>query len=195
MPGRDDIQHSILIVTDAEAFADLVFRSLPSGTYVHTEVRKSIAAARRSVLERYYDIVIINAPLPDEPGILFALDVTEKSSSSVLVVTPRDNYEEVLEQLSDYGILVLPKPFPRGRMGQSIRFLAAFQKKVFRLERKIQESEAKMEEQRIVTKAKFLLVEKEHMTEDEAHRLIGKRAMDAGISRRRAAQLLMDDYE
>jgi response regulator NasT len=52
-----------------------------------------------------------------------------------------------------------------------------------------------MEELRLVSKAKVLLVEKKKMTEDEAHRLIGKQAMDQGISRRRAAQRLLDDLE
>ena len=50
-----------------------------------------------------------------------------------------------------------------------------------------------MEEIRIVSKAKILLVEKKKMTEDEAHRYIGKMAMDHGVSRKRIAEQLIED--
>ena len=62
-------------------------------------------------------------------------------------------------------------------------------------EKKIQKAEEKLEELKIVNQAKFLLIEKKHMTEDEAHRYIGKQAMDGGISRGRAAQRILDDLE
>jgi response regulator NasT len=50
-----------------------------------------------------------------------------------------------------------------------------------------------MEELRLVSKAKILLVEKKQMTEDEAHRFIGKQAMNRGISRRKIAEEILDD--
>ena len=52
-----------------------------------------------------------------------------------------------------------------------------------------------MEELRIVSRAKLLLMEKRHMTEDEAHRLIGKQAMDKGLTRRQAAEKILDELE
>ena len=50
-----------------------------------------------------------------------------------------------------------------------------------------------MEDLRTVDKAKIMLIEKKQMTEDQAHRFIGKTAMDHGISRKRAAIRIMDD--
>ena len=54
-------------------------------------------------------------------------------------------------------------------------------------------AEEKAEEQRIIDRAKFYLIEKKQMTEDEAHRYIGKQSMDSGISRRRIAERILDD--
>jgi response regulator NasT len=45
----------------------------------------------------------------------------------------------------------------------------------------------------VVSRAKITLMEKKNFTEDEAHRYIGKYAMDNGISRGRAATLIMED--
>nr|MCR5545759.1 ANTAR domain-containing protein [Lachnospiraceae bacterium] len=53
----------------------------------------------------------------------------------------------------------------------------------------------KVEEVRIVSKAKLLLMEERKMSEDDAHRFIGKTAMNNGISRRKAAEMIMDDLE
>ena len=104
-------------------------------------------------------------------------------------------FEDVLDHVTDYGILVVPKPFPRGRLEKAIRFLASVQNRIHRMEKQIAATREKMEELRIVTKAKFLLVEQRHMSEEEAHRWIGKQAMDHGVSRRRIAEEIIDEDE
>ena len=50
-----------------------------------------------------------------------------------------------------------------------------------------------MEELRLISRVKITLVEKKHMTEDEAHKYIGKFAMDNGLSRKRAAEYIMNE--
>lgn len=191
MPRADDIQHSVLIVSASGQFDAIVRKSLKNAMTIDS--RKSAAMARRCILERYYDLVIVNAPLPDESGEEYALDVTEKCSASVLIVAPQEIYEEVLDHVTDHGILVIPKPFPKGRMDRAIRFLFAVQSRVRHLEREVLAVREKMDEMRLVSKAKVLLVEKKHMTEDEAHRFIGKQAMNSGVSRGRIAEKILDE--
>ena len=189
MPGIRDKQHSILIVSTSEQFDRIVKRSLVG--YITIDTRKSAAMARRCILERNYDLVVINSPVPDESGEAFALFVTEQSNASVLLVTPHDLYEQVMDRLTDYGILVMAKPFPYGQTNKAIRFLTAVQNRMGSLAEQTQTLEEKMEEIRIISRAKLLLVEKQGMTEDAAHRFIGKQAMDQGVSRRRIARKLI----
>ena len=66
MPDKNDIYHSILIVSAAEQFDRFIRKSFP--VFSTVETARSAALARRSILEKYYDIVVINAPLPDETG-------------------------------------------------------------------------------------------------------------------------------
>lgn len=192
MPRVEDIQHSILIVSVSEQFDAIVKRSLKNVMTVDS--RKSAATARRCILERYYDLVVVNGPLPDESGEEYALDVTEKCSASVLLAVPQEVYGEVLDRGTDRGILVIPKPFPKGSMDRAIRFLFAVQSRMRRLEREVHTVQDKMEELRLVSKAKVLLVEKKHMTEEEAHRFIGRQAMNGGVSRGRAAERILDEF-
>lgn len=191
MPKSIDTQHSILIVSSSGQFDAIVSRSLAG--YITKDICKSAAIARRFVLERYYDLVVINAPLPDENGEDLAMDVSENCNASILLVTPQDVADAAMERLSDHGILIVPKPAPGGRIDKAIRFLFSIQDRIHAIERKRQAAEEKIEELRIVSKAKILLVEKKKMTEDEAHRYIGKQAMDRGVSRRRIAERILDD--
>lgn len=191
MPQKSDNIHSILIVSESERFQTIVKKSLAG--FLTIDARKSASHARRCILERYYNLVVIDSPCSDEIGDALAIDIAENSNSSVLVVTPQELCEDVMDCVTDYGVLVMPKPFPTGRMDKAIRYLIAQQERILALEKKRISTEEKMEELRLVSKAKILLVEKKHMTEDEAHRFIGKQAMNRGVSRRKIAEEILDD--
>ena len=193
MPGKDDYYHSVLIVSRSEQLLPAVRQSIKG--FITVESSKSAAPARRLVLERFFDLVLINAPLADETGVDFAIDVTAQCNASVLLLVPADTYDNSLDLVTDHGVMVLPKPLPRGRLEMALRYLIAEQNKIRKVEGKLRAAEEKKEELRIVSKAKFLLIEKKHLTEDAAHRLIGKNAMDNGISRAKAAQWIIDDLE
>ncbi|MCR5202895.1 MAG: ANTAR domain-containing protein [Lachnospiraceae bacterium] len=193
MHKSKNIYHSILIVSTSDRFNATVKKSLKD--FITIDIVKNVAMSRRCILEKYYDLVVVNMPLSDETGEDFALDVVENSSASVLVVTPKELYGDVLERLTDYGIMVLTSTSQLDYIDKAIRFLTAYQNKIHKLQQNVINVKEKMEELRIVSKAKLLLVEKKHMTEDDAHRLIGKRAMDKGLSRRRIAERIIDDLE
>ncbi|MBR6328896.1 MAG: ANTAR domain-containing protein [Lachnospiraceae bacterium] len=191
MPKKDDIQQSILVVSASEQFNAHVKGAKVS--YITFDVVKSVALARRRLLEREYDLVVINAPLSDEVGEEFALDAAERGSSCVLVAVPRDVYEEMADFVIDRGILVIPKPVGAAVVDRSLRFLAAMRAKMRGFEKKANAALEKAEEVRIVSKAKLVLMETKHMTEEEAHKYIGRQAMNNGVSRRRVAEAILDD--
>ncbi len=195
MPRKDDFQHSILVVSGSEQFDPVVKRSLPVGDFMTVDFLRSASSARRSILERYYDIVVINAPLPDDSGIDLAMDIVEDTNISVLIVTTPDIYGDVLDRVTDVGIMAIQKPFQRGLLNKSIRYLISVQNKLQKLSIEITSAKEKLEEVKIISRAKVLLIEKRGMSEDEAHRFIGSEAMNEGISRRRAAERIMDDLE
>ena len=187
--------HSILVVSGSEQFNTQFRQSLPEHLFVSLEYRKNATSARRQILERWYDIVVINVPLPDENGLELAMDIADQGHASVLIVAPSEIYEMVLDHVTDYGILAISKPSPKSRIEKGVRFLMKVQEKLAGMQRELQLARSRLEELRIVNKAKFLLVERRHMTEEEAHRHIGKLAMDQRISRQKAAEDIIDDFE
>ncbi len=188
-------QNSFLIVSGSEQFDMVCKRVLADVRYTVADFQKSASAARRCIMERDYDVVIINAPLADEFGHELARDIALRGNASILVAAPSEVSDTIFDHVVNEGILVIGKPLPKARLEKIIRFMIATQNRMRRLEKKVQTVNEKMEENRLVSKAKLLLVERRHMTEDDAHRYIGKLAMDNGVSRRRVAEAILEETE
>jgi response regulator NasT len=186
------MQHSLLIVSGQEKFETLVKNSLEEKKMMSVETRHSAASARRALLERYFDLVLINAPLPDENGVALALDAAENRQMAVLLAVPQDVAGEITDRVVDAGVLVAGKPLPRGGLGRSVRFLMATLEKLHEFRKKVEKAEERLEEQRILFRAKLVLIEQKGITEEEAHRLIQKQAMDSGLPLRRVAEEILD---
>ena len=146
------------------------------------------------LLERPFDLVIVNTPLPDQFGTRFALDVCEKTAAGVLLLVKAEHYADIDARVSPYGVLTLSKPTSAGLFSQSLQLLAATHARLRRMEQKTASMEEKMEEIRMVNRAKWLLIEQLKMTEQQAHRYIEKQAMDRCITRRAVAEQILATY-
>ena len=195
MPGDDPRTYSVLIVSGTDKFTAEVRRAASGRRISGTEALASASSARRRLIERDVDIVVICCPLPDEFGHELAMDIAGQSAASVIVSVPQEVYGMVLDNVTDHGIQVLARPSTGNELERALRFAAAIQDKVGIYREKLSETAARLEETRAVSRAKLLLMQERGMTEDEAHRYIGREAMNSGVSRRRAAERIMDELE
>lgn len=187
--------YSVLVVSASEKMNTAV-RSLlsPSDFWPVSSVR-SISGAKRLMLEKPCDIVIIDSPLADGNGVQFSIDLCSGSEAGVLLMVAGEIYEEVYYKALPGGVAVLSKPVSAAVLTNSIRLLCAVRERLRSVAKKQVTVEDKMKELRLINKAKWILIEREHMTEDEAHRHIGRRAMEQRISRAEAAQVLIRAHE
>lgn len=102
--------YSVLVVSAAAKFHTSLRELLPEDRYAPLCAASSVAEARRVLLERPFDIVIISAPLPDEFGTKLALHIIDKSSAGVLLLVKAEHYPDLSARLSPQGILLLQKP-------------------------------------------------------------------------------------
>ena len=192
MPKNEQRRNNILLVSGSEQFDAVVHKALPENGLVFVDRKKTATLARRSLMDKRYDLVIINAPLPDEMGYDLAMDICAEHGASVIIATPPEIYDAVWDYVADQGIMVILKPLDFDNISKGIRFLLATQARMHAFEETIQKQEDKMEELRLVSQAKILLMEKKHVSEKEAHRMIGKEAMDHGVSRKMVARNIID---
>ena len=184
-------QNSVLIVSGSERSRETLAEVFSSTRYSPVTSRGSAAEARRLVLDVPYSLVFINTPLPDEPGSQLALDLSNSRNCCVALLVPGDQYDQVNEQVEDAGVLTLGKPCTAAQLRQAASMMSATRFKLADLEQKTATLEEKMEEIRLVNRAKWMLIERRGMDEATAHRYIEKLAMDARQTRRLVAQTLI----
>lgn len=194
MPFKEHI-YSVLIVSAAEKFNHSLRALFPEKDYHPVHFVSSVGEAQRSIVERPYDLVLINAPLPDDFGRKLAIDVCTDRGSVAMLLVKSDIYAEIYDKVVDYGVLTMPKPTTVPIITQSLDYMRATRERLRRLEKKTVSLEDKMAEIRIVNRAKWALIESCKMTEAGAHRYIEKQAMDRCVTRREIAESILQTYK
>ena len=182
-----DRTYSVLLVSAAEKFNESLMPLLPGSMYYPVTTVKSVSAAKRRLLEQHYDLVLVNDPLPDDPGVRLAMDACADSPAGVLLFVRRELYDEICDQVSEWGVAVLPKPTNTQAVTWALQILRATRERMRRMEEKQVTLEDKIREMRLINQAKWQLIARKQMTEAEAHRYIEKLSMDTRRSKREVA--------
>lgn len=186
--------YSVLVVSCSEKFNTAFAEMLPPSRYQPTHIATCASEAKRCLAERSFDFVIINFPLPDESGIRFTIDCCRSQATVVLVLARNDVYSEIYDKVVEHGVFALPKPTSRVALDQALSWMASARERLRMLEQKTLSIEEKMEEIRLVNRAKCLLISELKMTEPDAHHYIEKYAMDNCIPKREAAKSIIKIY-
>lgn len=187
--------YSVLIVSAAEKF-NTSFKEMCSDLkYDPLRVETSVSGAKRALLEREFDFVAVNAPLPDGDGVKFAIDACVGKSTVVLLLVRHELYHTVFERVSPFGVFALPKPTAKPVILQALDFMASSRERLRSLEKKAMTLEERMQEIRTINRAKWLLISELKMTEADAHHYIEKQAMDRCVSKKEIAQSVIKTYQ
>ncbi|MBQ3791999.1 MAG: ANTAR domain-containing protein, partial [Clostridia bacterium] len=186
--------YSTLLLSSSPKTKEAMTSSLVSRRCVPLRYADNVAAARRELLLNPCDLVLIDTPLPDEFGIKLAIDLCETTTCGVLLLIKSDHYPEIQARISSYGVMVVPKPLPKYLFEQTLDMLCATRDRLRHLQEKSVPLEEKMEEIRLVNRAKWVLMEKKGLSEAEAHRTIEKSAMDHCVSKRVIAEKILEKF-
>ena len=186
--------YSVLLVSSSEKFNRSLLQLLSGDTYLPITAVGDVTGARRALLERSFDLAIINTPLPDDFGTRLALDICDGSGTGILLLVRAEHFPDINARVSPFGVLALSKPTTSQMLTQSLSLLCGTRERLRRMEQRTASLEDKMEEIRIVNRAKCVLIEQLKMTEQEAHRYIEKQAMDRCVTRRAVAESILATY-
>ena len=154
---------------------------------------QSGAQARRTLLETEFDLVVIDSPLPDEFGDDFALHASDFPCGVILLVE-NDRLDDVNFTIENSGVFVVPKPVAPEFFYQAVKLLMSSRQKIRLLESENQKLQQKIEELRLVDRAKCVLIQVLKMTEEGAHRYIEKQSMDKRLPRIAVAENVLRTY-
>ena len=186
--------YRVLVAGGNDKICEFISQLLPRNDYEPLLRADSVGETRRMMMETNVDLVILNAPLKDEFGTQLAMDLAE-DNVGVLLLVPGDTYDQVCFRVEDCGVVTRPKPMSRQSFYSAIKVLTALRAKLLQMNRKNQALQEKMMDIRAVNRAKWLLIERCRMTENDAHHYIEKQAMDTRLSRREIAENIIRTYD
>ena len=186
---------SVFIISSSEKGISLLSELLKSCAQAAVTIAKSGGEARRIIAESDFDLVIINAPLSDEFGADLASMISEASVAGVILIVKNEIADEVSARVEAEGIFVLPKPVSRPFFYQAFRLVEASRRRILGLKQENVKLQTKIEEIRLIDRAKCVLIQYLNMTEPAAHRYIEKQAMDMRSTRKEIAENILKTYE
>lgn len=182
-----------LLVSVSEKFNSEISSLLQQESY-SIDYAASAGEARRDMLEKTYDFVIVNAPLRDEFGSRLCMDASSSPGTVAAMFAATDVFDEIVHKVTPHGVFVVRKPVSKSVIVQSFSLLTSARERLRTVEQKVGKAESKLDEIRVVNRAKWCLIDNEDMSENDAHKYIEKAAMDAGISKKQAAQIIIERY-
>lgn len=148
------------------------------------------------MIENYsFDLIIINTPLKDEFGHDFALSAAEMTSSGIILIVKSELSDEISSKVEEDGVFILSKPISRQLFYQAIKMTFSFRKRLLGLKKENFKLQKKIEEIRLIDRAKCILIQYLNMTEPQAHHYIEKQAMDMSCNKIEIAERILQTYE
>ena len=183
--------YSVLLVCDDNKIIPLIKAFLVAPLFNLTVTEDFYEASRLSEM-RKYDFIIADSK--GSSAVDFAVNISD-SDATVLILVNAENFEEISYRVERFGILTVSKPLEATNFYNMIKVAIAVHYKIQTLSTQTIKLKTKMEEIRIVNRAKLLLVEKRGMSESEAHRYLEKEAMDNGLKRIAVAEMVIHEWE
>ena len=103
--------------------------------------------------------------------------------------------DEVAARVEDAGVFVVPKPLNRALLFGAVKLAQAANRRIMGLQRQNNILQQKIDDIRLVDRAKCALIQYRLLTEPEAHKYIEREAMDSRRTRREVAQAILRMYE
>ena len=182
--------HSVLLVSRDSKIISQISAFLVPPLFELTST-SDFNEARRLATERSFNIIIADSG--DGYDTDFAINVAD-SYSTVLLLVPNEHFDEISYRVEGYGILTITKPFDPFYLYNMMKIAIAVQYKVQILSSQTTKLKVKMEEIKLVNRAKMLLMQNMSMAEAEAHRFIEKEAMDTGQKKIAIAESIIKRY-
>lgn len=186
---------STLIVSYTEKSIAWFTEMLNAASCNHVVALQSCGEARRLLLERDFDLVIINAPLHDETGESLSRHIASKGVSQVILVVKSEFFNAVSSATEDDGVLVVAKPINKAVLWSALQLARAAGKRLTRMQAENSKLKQKIEDIRVIDRAKCILISYLNMGEQDAHRYIEKQAMDMRQTKRAVAEGILKTYE
>jgi len=188
------MMESALIVSCTDKSASFFYEVLSTADIKQISVLNSAGSARRNLLDQDFDLVIVDAPLADESGEDFSRNIVSKSLSQVILAVNSEHFDAVAAVCEEDGVLTISKPVNREVFWSALSLARSASTRIKRIQAENAKLKQKIEDIRLIDRAKLVLISYLKLSEQEAHRFIEKQAMDLRSSKRTIAEGILKTY-
>ncbi|MDR1195666.1 MAG: ANTAR domain-containing protein [Endomicrobium sp.] len=181
--GSEEVINSVKKQLERALFT--VMGSTPSGN-----------EALRKVTTFFPDIVITDYNLTDMTGLDFAKMVEHSHICPVIVLADlrQSEYVEDLKQKS-FDIFCITKPVNPMVLNHTISLILRMTRRMHEYEHQVDELKHKLEDRKLIEKAKGILMKKFEMDEDGAYKEMQKKAMNSSKPIAQIAKTIIDMFK
>lgn len=186
---------SALIISSTDTGLDYLKSSLKDVSCTKAAIVKTGGSARRILLEREFDLYIINGPLSDETGEELSQYIAKKTHGQIILIINHQQFESVSVSVEDFGVITVAKPLNRQIFRSAMKVANAASRRINMLHVENKKLVKKIEDIRVIDRAKCILISHLNMGEPQAHKYIEKQAMDMRVSKKSIAENILRTYE
>lgn len=158
-------------------------------------VCSTAAEARRASLCRPFDLFVIYSGLMDELGNELAVNLADTNDCGGIYIDDSTRTEQIENNLNEYGIITLSRPITKVQLLDAVKLITVSNARVRLLKAKNEQLMSKLEDVKIISRAKIVLMRTNGYSEDQAHKYIEKKSMEQRVARRKVAMDIINSYE
>lgn len=148
-------------------------------------------AAVRLTMDRFPDIVILDAAMPKKDGITTAAEIRQKLKIPVILVAAAAD-ADVMARAKRIGVAsFLMRPLRDQDLWPAIELAFAHNDEVEQLKEQVEDLKETLENRKVIEKAKGVVMRNQSLSEPEAFRKMQKLAMDKRKSLRQIAEAIL----
>jgi response regulator NasT len=185
----------ILLASGSEKAGEVITNLLKQLNFENILTTNNSQDIYKLVKNYEFSLIIINSPLNDEFGKDLAIFLAENYDCGIVFICKQELFTEMSDILSPHGIGMVLNPLNKIVFEQAVKLSLATYNRLLSLRLENQKLQAKLEEIKIVNRAKFVLMQYLKLTEPQAHRYIEKNAMDRRLSKFQVAENVLKTYE
>ncbi|MDR0426803.1 MAG: ANTAR domain-containing protein [Clostridiales bacterium] len=167
---------------------------LKQSAYKKADVVTSFAEAARKAADKAYALCIFCAPKMETAAVDLAAALSQKAAQVILIVRA-EYYEEIAHKVEGYGVMVLPRPLSKTLLYNAVKIAEAVQVKLKTLRDENLALAQKLEEIKLINRAKYVIMQALSLSENDAHKYIEKQSMDRRIGKLALAKEILDNYQ
>lgn len=144
-----------------------------------------------------YDLAVMITPLADESGIDLACKLAQecRMRTAFILIVPQESTEQTKSRISALNMYAVSKSAGKTTLNAVIDAALQAQKTIDRLIGENSGLEKKIDDIKLIDRAKCVLIEYLRITEAQAHKHIQKQAMDQRVSPTVIARDILRTYE